>query len=210
MLAVPAGGPVKALADFRGTVLAETTVASPGEVMAKSMLSGAGLKAGDYAFLMTGFGPAGLSAITSKRVDGEAFQYLEIVNDTIVGGLQFRVFRHPILDDIADVGYFATPVTIAAKADVLQRFARAIVEAALFVRTNPAAAARLYLDGSGQKVTPDLLQKTTCVITLLQDDLPAANPANKRIGLLAPQKIDSTIATSPTPASRIRPYRARR
>ena len=190
VLAVPAGGPVKALADFRGTVLAETTVASPGEVMAKSMLSGAGLKAGDYAFLMTGFVPAGLSAITSKRVDGAAFPYLEIVNDTIVGGLQFRVFRHPILDDIADVGYFATPVTIAAKADVLQRFARAIVEAALFVRTNPAAAARLYLDGSGQKVTPDLLQKTTRVITLLQDDLPAANPANKRIGLLAPQKID--------------------
>jgi NitT/TauT family transport system substrate-binding protein len=190
VLAVPASGPIASLADFKGAVLAETTVASPGEVMTKSMLSGAGLKAGDYSFLMTGFGPAGLSAITSKRVDGAAFPYLEIVNDEIVGNIAFRVFRHPILADLVDVAYFATPATIASKSDVLTRFSRAIVEAALFVRTNPGAAARLYLAGSGQNATPDLLAKTTRVIELLQDDLPAANPANKRIGLITPKGMD--------------------
>jgi NitT/TauT family transport system substrate-binding protein len=190
VLAVPADSPIKSLADFKGAVLAETTVASPGEVIVKSMLAGAGLKTGDYTFLMTGFGPAGLAAITSKRVDGAAFPYLEIVNDQIVGNLNFRVFRHPILTDISDVAYSATPATIASKADVLKRFARAIVESALFVRTNPAAAARLYLQGSGQKITADSLQKTTLVITLLQNDLPAANPANKRIGEISAKDMD--------------------
>jgi ABC-type nitrate/sulfonate/bicarbonate transport system substrate-binding protein len=190
VMAVPADGPITTLAGFKGAVLAETTVASPGEVMARSMLAGAGLNAGEYSFLMTGFGPAGLAAITSKRVDGAAFPYLEIVNDQIVGNVRFRVFRHPILSDVPDVAYAATPATIETKAGTLQRFARAIVEAALFVRTNPGAAARLYLQGSGQKITDDALQKTTLVITLLQNDLPAANPAGKRIGEISARQMD--------------------
>jgi ABC-type nitrate/sulfonate/bicarbonate transport system substrate-binding protein/predicted secreted protein len=190
VLAVLADSPIRALADFKGSVLAETTVASPGEVLTGSMLAGAGLKKSDYAFQMTGFGPAGLAAITSKRVDGAAFPYLEIVNDEVIGNLQFRTFRHPILKDIPDVGYAASPATIQTKADALQRFSRAIVEAALFVRTNPAAGARLYLQGAGQKITPELLLKTTRILTLLEDDFPAADPSNKRIGLLSPKSMD--------------------
>ena len=190
VLAVLADSPIRTLADFKGSVLAETTVASPGEVYTGSMLAGAGLKKGDYAFQMTGFGPAGLAAITSKRVDGASFPYLEIVNDEIVGNLRFRTFRHPILRDIPDVGYAAAPATIQARADVLERFSRAIVEAALFVRTNPGAGARLYLQGAGRKITDESLAKTTLILTLLEDDFPAADPANKRIGLLSPKSMD--------------------
>jgi inhibitor of cysteine peptidase len=190
VLAVLADSPITSLAGFKGSLLAETTVGSPGELLAESMLAGAGLRKSDYSFQMTGFGAAGLAAITSKRVDGVAFPSLEIVNDTITAGVRFRVFRHPILNDISDVGFAAAPATIQTKADQLKRFARAIVEAAVFVRANPAAAARLYLQGGGQTVTDEALAKTTRVIALLEDDFPAADPANKRIGLFSPAKME--------------------
>jgi len=110
------------------------------------------------------------------------------VNDSIVGGVKFRVFRHPLLKDVGNVGYCASPATIAAKPDVLKRFARAIVESALFVRINPSAAALLYVKGSGQKVTmtrsreqadPDRAPRRSA----------GADPSNPRIGYFNPRNV---------------------
>ena len=83
------------------------------------------------------------------------------------------------------MAFAAPPATIAAKSDVLARFSRAIVMAALFVRTNPTAAARLYLQGSGQPVTDASVAETAHIYELLRDDLLAADPADKRIGLVS-------------------------
>jgi NitT/TauT family transport system substrate-binding protein len=189
VLAVTTNSPIKTLSDFKGTTLGETAAGGAAEVASESMLAGVGLKPTDYSFVAIGVGAQALTAITSKRVDGVAFPYLEVVNDSIVGGVQFRVFRHPLLKDVGNVGYCASPATIAARPDVLKRFARAIVEAALFVRINPQAAALLYVKGSGQKVTDDTVERTTRILIGLQDDLPAADPSNKRIGYFNPRNI---------------------
>jgi NitT/TauT family transport system substrate-binding protein len=189
VLAVTADSPIKTLAGFKGATLGETTTGGNAEVAAQSMLAGVGLKPSDYSFISIGVGAQALTAIVAKRVTGVAFPYLEVVNDSIVGSLPFRVFRHPLLKDVGNVGYCASPATIAAKPDVLRRFARAIVEAALFVRTNPAAAAVLYVRGSGQKVTADAVAKTAQILTGLEDDLPAADPSNRRIGYFNPRGI---------------------
>jgi NitT/TauT family transport system substrate-binding protein len=186
---VPSDSPITTLEDFKGAVLGETAPGGAAEVATRSMLAGVGLKSSDYSFIPIGVGPQALTAITAKRVTGVAFPYLEVVNDSIAGGLTFRVFRHPLLKDVGNVGYCAPPATIAAKADVFRRFARAIVEAALFVRTNPAAAALLYVKGSGQKVTDETLTRTTLIITGLKDDLPAADPGNPRIGYFSPRGV---------------------
>ena len=53
-------------------MIGELNTGNPGEVMANSMLSGAGLKKSDYAFLPIGVGAQGLTAINSKRVAGGA------------------------------------------------------------------------------------------------------------------------------------------
>jgi NitT/TauT family transport system substrate-binding protein len=186
VLAVPANSPIKTLADFRGATLGETSAAGAAEIATESMLAGVGLKPSDYSFVAIGVGPQALTAILQNRVTGVAFPYLEVVNDSIAGNMQFRVFRHPLLKDVGNVGYCASPQTIATRPDVLKRFARAIVEAALFVRENPAAAALLYLQGEGQKVTPDALAKTTQILTALENDFPAADPSSKRIGYFPP------------------------
>jgi NitT/TauT family transport system substrate-binding protein len=189
VLAVLATSPIKTLGDFKGAVLGETTAGATAEAATQSMLAGVGLRPSDYSFVAIGLGAQALAAITSNRVTGVAFPYLEVVNDSIAGNLRFRVFRHPLLKDVGNVGYCATPATIQAKGDVLERFTRAIVEAALFVRTNPAAAAYLYVKGSGQKVTPDALARTTRILTGLENDLPAADPTNKRIGYFNPRDV---------------------
>ncbi len=187
VLAVLANSPIKTLEDFKGATLGEVNAGSAGEPATESMLAGAGVARSAYSFVPIGVGSQGLAAITGKRVDGVAIPYLEIVNDEVGAGVPFRVWRHPILKDVGNVGYAATPATIQAKAEALRRFSRAIVEAAILVRVNPALGARLYLTGSGQKVTADSLQSTTRVLQALEDDFPAANLANPRIGLIRPR-----------------------
>jgi NitT/TauT family transport system substrate-binding protein len=186
VLAVLDDSPIHTLADFKGATLGENNAGSAAEVATASMLAGAGLKPTDYAFIQVGTGASGLNAILTKRVDGAAFPYLELATYQVAEHVHFRFFRHPILKDIGNVGYAAQPATIAAKADVLRRFCRAIVKASLFVRLNPAAAARLYLQGSGQKTTPEALANTTAIYRFLQDDFPAADPSSKRICYLSP------------------------
>ena len=190
VLAVLAGSPIRDLSGFAGATLGEGNFGSTGEVAAESMLAGAGVKRGDYSFVPIGVGAQGLSAIASKRVDGVIFPVLEIVRDSVAGNLTFRTWRHPILKDIGNVGFAATPDTLRVKADVLQRFSRAIVKAAVFVRTNPEAAARLYLVGSGQKATPEAVRDTAHMYRLLRDDLLAADPADKRIGAISGKNLE--------------------
>jgi NitT/TauT family transport system substrate-binding protein len=188
-LAVLSDSPIRTLADFKGTTLGENNAGSAAEVATRSMLSGVGLRSSDYAFVQTGSGAAGLNAVLTKRVDGLAFPYIELALYQVVGHATFRYFRHPILKDIGNVGYAAAPATIQAKADAMRRFCRAIVKASLFVRVNPAAAARLYLQGSGQRVTADAIASTTQLYRLLQNDFPAADASNPRIGYLSPQAL---------------------
>jgi NitT/TauT family transport system substrate-binding protein len=189
VLAVPADSPIKTLGDFKGALLGETTAGAAAEIATQSMLAGVGLRPSDYGFVPIGVGAQALSAITAKRVDGVAFPYLEVVNDSIAGNMTFRVFRHPLVKDVGNVGYCATPAAIQAKADVFRRFARAIVEAAVFVRSNPAAAAALYLRGSGQHVTPDAIERIRRILIGLENDLPAADPLGKRIGYFDPRGV---------------------
>ena len=184
VLAVPADGPIRTLADFKGKQIGEPTPGSPVEVVANSLLGGAGLKRGDYSFVPIGYGAANLQAVMSKRVDGTSDIYSNLVTNEVKAQVAYRIFRDPILDTIANVGYAALPATIEAKAGVLARFARAIAKAAVFVRADPQASARIYLKASGERITDQALADTTRIIALVENDLPGANPANRRIGLV--------------------------
>jgi NitT/TauT family transport system substrate-binding protein len=126
VLGVLDDSPIRALADFKGTELGENSLGSAAEVATQSMLAGAGLKKSDYALVPIGVGAQAISAIVNKRVAGLADTLSDLVTYEVAGNVTFRVFRHPILKDIANVGYAALPATIAAKGDLLRRYARAI------------------------------------------------------------------------------------
>jgi NitT/TauT family transport system substrate-binding protein len=190
VLAVLDDSPIHTLDDFKGKNVGEINVGSAGEVTAQMMLAGAGLHRTDVTYSPIGMGPQAIEAVLDKRVDAVAYPYGEIVPLEVVGNVKMRVFRDPILKDIVNAGLAASPATIQTKGDVLRRFARALVKASIFVRENPAVSARYFLLGEGAKVTPEALRAKTLELTMLEDDLPAHDPANPRIGYMSPQDLE--------------------
>jgi NitT/TauT family transport system substrate-binding protein len=188
VIAVPVDSPIRTLADFKGKTIGTHTVETiplAGQVAVTSMLATAGLTPSDFSFAAIGFNQQALDALKSGRVDGAAFPAYELIPFQIAG-VTLRTFYHPILKNVVNAGYAASPTTIRTKADALKRFSRAIVEAALFVRLNPAAAARLALQAHGEPFTDDDVKLFTRELVLWQDALPAHDPASTTIGYVPP------------------------
>jgi NitT/TauT family transport system substrate-binding protein len=180
--AVLGDSPIRTLADFKGKNLGEYNVGSASEIATNTLLAGAGLRKGDYTFTPVGGGAQALLALTTKKIDGVSFPDAELAVDTVVGNVTFRVWRDPLIDDVPNVGYMSSPATIQTKGDLLRRYARAMAEAALFIRYNPVASARYWLEEAHQRVTPEAIRTVAAEIASFQGDFPAADPANKRIG----------------------------
>jgi NitT/TauT family transport system substrate-binding protein len=182
VLGVLDNSPIHTLADFKGTTIGELTLGQPGEIYTKVMLAGAGLKPGDYSFAPIGNGAQAIQALTTGRVAGAAFPGPELRIYEVAANLKFRYFREPIIADSSDVGYVASPATLAAKADVLRRFSRAIVKAAIVCRVNPQLAAKYFVESSGVKVTDDAIAKEARLLENSTELLPGVNPTSMRIG----------------------------
>jgi NitT/TauT family transport system substrate-binding protein len=186
VLAVLDDSPIKTLADFKGATIGELSIGSPGEISADSTLSGAGLRKSDYSYIPIGTASQGLQAIAGKKVSGAAFPYVELALYEVESPAKFRYFWDPILKDVGDTAYAASPATIAAKGDQLRRFARANVMAAILIRENPRLAARYFLEGASMKVTDESLADETRLLELTQSQLPGYDPESKRIGYISP------------------------
>jgi NitT/TauT family transport system substrate-binding protein len=181
-----AGGPIRTLADFKGTDIGEPNPNASTEIMTNDMLAGAGLKRSDYDYLPVGIGPQALSALTTHRIAGYTITSMDRVTAETVSHLKFRVFQDPILQDIPNSAFVVSPATLAARADALERYARANVKAALLIRENPQVAARYAVMGpqGTAPVTPEGVQAETDQLNELQGILAGADPANPRIGYL--------------------------
>jgi ABC-type nitrate/sulfonate/bicarbonate transport system substrate-binding protein len=185
VLAVLADSPYHTVADLKGKQIGEPTNGNPVEVVAKSLLSEAGLSSNDYSFVPIGYAATNLAAVVARRVDAVSDTYSNLLTNEDQSNVQYRIFRDPILNDIANTGYCANPADIKARPDVYRRFARVLAKAAVFVHYNPAAAARFYLQASGQPVTDTLLAAQTKLITSLESEMPAADPSSRRIGFVS-------------------------
>jgi NitT/TauT family transport system substrate-binding protein len=190
VLAVLDGSPIRSLADFKGKNIGVINVGSAGQVTAQLILAGAGLSKTDVTYSPIGVGPQALEAVADKRVDAVGYPTGEVVPMEVLGHLSMRVFRDPILADVKNAGIAAAPATIQTKADAIKRFLRAIVKAAIFVRYNPQVSARYFLQTEGTRITPQSLADKARELVLLRDDLPAADPSDKRIGYLSPRDLE--------------------
>jgi len=182
VLGVPAGSPIHTLADFKGADIGEINVGSTSEISANDMLNGAGLKKGDYSFIPIGAGVQALATLNSHKVAAASFPAVELGQMALIGHTTYHIFRDPILDSIPNMGFGTSPATVANRPDVLKRFLRAIVKAAILVRENPPVAARYFYADLGQTPTADQLQTEIEILTSLRGDLAASDPAKKQIG----------------------------
>jgi NitT/TauT family transport system substrate-binding protein len=182
---VLANSPIKTLADFKGTSIGEYSPGSGAEISTNNMLQGAGLTKNDYTYIPIGNGAQAISAMTSGKVAGAAFPYVELLLYVAQADQHYRFFWNPVLKDIGDVGYAATTATIASKADLLKRFARANAKAAILIRVNPDLAAKYFLQGAGIKVTDDAIARESRLLASAYDQLPGFDPASKTVGKMS-------------------------
>jgi len=177
--------PIHTLADFKGKTIGEFSVGSPAELSANAMFAGAGLKKGDVTYLPIGRGVQAIQALQTNKVDAAAGAHPELVGyEVVIPHVKFRYFLNPLIGDIGNTVYAATPATIANKSDLLKRFARVQVKAAILIRENPELAARYFLEGAQIKVTEESLADEVRLLKLSTDQLPGSDPLSKRIGAM--------------------------
>jgi NitT/TauT family transport system substrate-binding protein len=176
--------PIHTLADFKGATIGEFSVGSPAELSANAMFAGVGLKKSDVSYIIIGSGAQAIQALTTHKVAAAAFPYPELASYEVAAHIKFRYFFNPLIRDIGNTVYAATPATIATKADALKRFSRAQVKAAILIRENPQLAARYFLEGAQIKVTDETLANETKLLQLDQGQLPGYDPLSKRIGAM--------------------------
>jgi NitT/TauT family transport system substrate-binding protein len=181
-LGVRDDSPIRTLEDFKGTILGEYSTGSSAEDYVNSMLQGAGVRRADYSYIPIGNGAQAIEALNTNKVAGAAFPYLELLLYEVNAGQKYRFFFNPLLEDVPDTGYTATPATIQTKGDLLKRFCRAVAEASVLIRVNPVLAARYYLQVAGQPLSDDAIQKEAHLLQVAQGLLPGADPLSKRIG----------------------------
>jgi NitT/TauT family transport system substrate-binding protein len=184
-LAVLSNSPIRTLGDFKGANIGETTAGNGSETATNAELAGAGLHKSDYSHTPIGVGAGALAAIMSHRVDAVSFPMQELAMFHASTGVNFRTYTNPLLRDVQNSGAAANPAVVAAKPDLLRRYARAVVKAFILVRVNPRASARLYLEGTHQPVTPERLATITNEILSLEPMYPAYDLSDPRIGYMS-------------------------
>jgi len=193
VIGVPEDSPIKTPADLkRKKIGVHSATGTSASFATESTLTASGLKPTDYELVTIGLDAAALEALTSHKVDAAALPLYEML-PFMVAGTKLRIFRHPTLGEVPNSGYAAAPAVIAEKSDSLKHFSRAIVKASLLIRYNPAAAAQALLIGDAKSFTDADLQRKTAELTAWEDDLPAADPNNKRIGAISPTGMQSYI-----------------
>jgi NitT/TauT family transport system substrate-binding protein len=209
VLAVTDDSPIKTLADFKGKTIGEINHPGTADILTAA-LAGAGVHPSDITFVKIGQGAPAMAAIAAKKVDALAFPYVELASYEVIGHFKFRYLWDPITHDISDASYSATPAVIAAKADMLRHYARAIVKASIVTRVNPQVAARYFLQGAGIPNTPQNLANEVALLNLIQGQLPGVNPLSTTIGYIPPRSVTAYVkylvangamsAPIPTPA----------
>jgi ABC-type nitrate/sulfonate/bicarbonate transport system substrate-binding protein len=186
VLCVPEDSPVEKLADLKGKSIGVHLLGpgGAGPVAIDSMMAAAGLKKNDYAFVPTGYEDEAWSHVLAGRVAAVGFPSYDYIPLT-ARGVKMRIFRHPVLKEVVNGGYAASPATMEAKGEALGGFSRAIVKAAVLIRYNAAGAARLVYEAYGEPFTPADVELKTRELDLWQELLPAADPANPRIGIVS-------------------------
>jgi NitT/TauT family transport system substrate-binding protein len=187
VMGVPVDGPIRTPADFRGAKIGVHILGagSAGKVAVDSMMAAFGLSESDYSLVAVGYEDDAMDALLSGRVGAAAFPAYELIPFELAGH-KLRVFPHPLLANIVNAGYAASPATIANRPDALRRFARAIVKAAVFTGRNPEAAARHVLDGTPGAAAVEHMARAIA----LWDALPGTDPNNPQIGFVPLEGID--------------------
>jgi NitT/TauT family transport system substrate-binding protein len=143
-IVVPAGSPIKSLADLRGKKIATGSMASGNVPVTRGILSTVGINANDFEFQVTGQGAPAFRALQTGNVD--ALNLYDTQHAALVSvGYPIRRLEFP--SDFLDMPSHGFPVTnavLASKHDILARFGRAWSKSIVACQAALEACVRAY------------------------------------------------------------------
>ncbi|MFG2005096.1 ABC transporter substrate-binding protein [Spirillospora sp. NPDC048911] len=138
-LRVPAGSPIKSLADLRGKKIGAASLGSASVTNVQVALQDAGIPKSAVTFVAIGTGAQQATALKNRDVDAVAlfdtqFQILEN------NGVPLRRIPLPKIDELAGGGLVATSANLRRKPELYARIGRAVAKGVVFAQENPTAA----------------------------------------------------------------------
>jgi NitT/TauT family transport system substrate-binding protein len=142
-IAVPAGSPIKSVAELRGKRIGLISMASAGAIVARALVSEAGMNPDtDVSLVVAGEGAQTAALIRSKQVDALSqfdTQYAMVEN----AGIALRRIETPELDRYPSNGFLALDDVLAKNKKELVAVARGYAMGTIFAINNPEAAIRI-------------------------------------------------------------------
>lgn len=142
-LAVPKGGAYKSMADLKGKKIGVVSMGSSAIYYIKSMARAAGMDPQADMFLPVGFGDSAVAAFKAGQVQALALNLVAYAG-LVRAGLDFDYIYHPTIRDAGNYGYFVSEAALNGKRDQVVGFMRALIKTDIFIRTNPAAALKIF------------------------------------------------------------------
>ena len=142
-LIVPQNSPIQSLADLKGKTVGAMSFSSGGGLALRDNLTQIGLTPDQYTTVVSGVGPAAITALENKRLDGI------VLWDALFGaaensGASLRVIEVPVQSSMAGMTLAARRDYAEAHPEIVTGFCRAVAKGLQYTIANPQAAIRLF------------------------------------------------------------------
>lgn len=145
-IAVPEGSPVRSIADLRGKRIGVTSMASGGVIVARALVSNAGMNPdGDVRIVVAGEGAQTAALIRSNQVDALSqfdTQYALVE----AAGVKLRMLDTSEIDRFPSNGFVALEETLRTRRAEAVALARGYAMGTVFTIANPEAAVRILYE----------------------------------------------------------------
>jgi len=178
-IGVPAGSPIKKMADLKGKRIGVISLASASYADLKANLKIAGLTEADVTVLPVGAGARAAAALKADQVDA-IDSYSDSFTVMKQNGVDLTLLaRPPQLNKLFSVTMVTSAAALKNNPDQLARFARAAYQGIIYTRLNPEAALKLSftefpeLAGSADPAGKDAKNTLEAMKIALDDSIPA-------------------------------------
>jgi NitT/TauT family transport system substrate-binding protein len=186
-IAVLADGPIKDPKELKGKKIGVLSMGASRTLDGYAMIQAAGLDPKtDVEWLPVGFGVQ--AALALKRGDVQALALWDLTYaDMEANGIHMRYFTFPFQEGIFGYVYVTTDEKLKTRRAAIIKVLRAGAKAAVFQKTNPEAAACVFLIESGRwDTTPDKAKAYAAALAVTYQDVKRSAVPKEGIGTFPP------------------------
>jgi NitT/TauT family transport system substrate-binding protein len=178
-IGVPAGSPIKKIADLKGKKVGVISLASASYADIRANLKIAGLQESDVTIIPVGAGARAAAALKANEVDA-VDSYSDSFTTMRQNGIDLTLLARPAqMDKLFSVTMVTSVEALKNKADLLTRFARAAYQGIIYTTRHPEEAMKISfkefpeLAGSADPTGPEAKNSLESMKIALGDSIPS-------------------------------------